>query len=97
IVKAAMKPLGHAEEYRTALFRVATDGDYVVELFAIKFLHMLRTVPTDINPKLAHCGNRFRANSAWSRAGTFDVKPVTSIVAQKSFSHLTAGGMAELW
>lgn len=89
-----MEPLRGAQEDRAALFRVVADGYDVIEVLAIKLVHMLGAMAADVYPQLAHSSNRFRSHDARARASAFDGELFAGIMPQQPFGHLARGGVA---
>jgi len=80
VVKVMVQPLGCAEEDGTGKAGVVTHGDDVIEALALEVVHVLGTLSRNINPQLAHDGDRFGPDGARLRPGAVHCEPLARIV-----------------
>src|SRR5580693_6866185 len=83
-----MQPRGLPEEYRTALLRVVTDRQHVIEILPGEFIHMLRAVRGDVDADFLHDRYCFGANGAWLCARALHREAFSRIAPQQAFGHL---------
>ncbi len=91
IFKTVMEPVGVPRVNWTALLCVIANGKNVIESGVAKLIHMLGSMPRDVDAQLLHHRDGFRPNSAGFRPSTEDIEAVVCVMAQKPFSHLTTG------
>src|SRR5690242_2898342 len=85
-----MKSDGLPRKNRAVLFRVVTDREDVIEVFTLKRLNILRSVPRDIDSDLFHNHDRLWPHKTCSSSGAFHLKAITGIATEQPFRHLAA-------
>ncbi len=82
-------------EHRAGFFRVIADRQDVVEVLSGEFVDVLGTMAGDIDAKFVHDLNRFGSYSHCGvDASAEDFEAIAGVVAEQSFGHLAAGGVA---
>src|ERR1700676_396524 len=80
-----------AGKNRAALFGVVADGQDVIELLAVEFIHALGTVAGNVDTQFPHGRNGLRPNLARFSSGAEHLKAVSGVVTQEAFGHLAPG------
>jgi hypothetical protein len=80
VFEGVMKRDGSGKE-RAVVFGVIANCEDVIELFALKLVHVLGTMGGNVDAQLAHDGDCFGANMAWVGSGTEDFEAMARVVA----------------
>ena len=94
IRQAPVCPSTTAGKDRTRFGSVVTDGNDILEGRVQKLIQVFRMLSADIDPNLLHGSNRQWVQGARRSPGALDLQVPLSKVAQETFSHLRAGGVA---
>jgi len=90
VFEIVMQLLCAAEEHRASLAGIVADGNHVIEWLSLKFIHILRAMPGNINPQLAHDGYRLRAHEARFHSSADNLETLPRIMPQQPFGHLAS-------
>src|SRR5262245_26354921 len=88
-----MRAFLYARDERTPLVRVITHRHELVPRFLHEADIKLRGVVTDVDAALCHHTNRERMDRGLFRSGALCLETVAGHRPQKSFRHLTTGGV----
>ncbi len=89
IFERVMKRDGSGKEW-AVVFGVIANCEDVIELFALKLVHVLGTVGGNVDAQLAHDGDCFGANMAWVGSGAEDFELIARVVTEQTFGHLAS-------